>query len=154
MARNTLDVLTLSAVSDEASIVNCMVEVQLNQDKPGIFLGIKETLSRIGVNPRQEPNTLYQTCHILHKYGKYYIVHFKHLFMLDGHYNGFVREDIQRMNRIVKLLAEWNMVTVLNPDQITELADMSRIKVVKHELLPDWKLVSKYTIRPNRAEHN
>ena len=152
MPRNTLDILKISAVCDEASIVDCMVEVQLNQDKPGIFLGVKETLSRIGVNTRQEPNTLYQTCHILHKSGKYYIVHFKHLFMLDGHYNGFAREDVLRLNRIVRLLEQWGMVKIMHPEQVTEAADMSRIKVVKHEMSADWNLVPKYTIRPSRAK--
>lgn len=153
MARNTLDILQLSAVHDEASIVDCMVEIELNQDRPGIFLGVKETLSRIGVNTRQEPETLYQTCHILHKYGKYFIVHFKHLFMLDGHYNGFQREDVLRMNRIARLLDQWGMVKILRPEQITECADMSRIKIVKHDQVSQWKLVPKYIIRPTKAKN-
>ncbi|WPJ72224.1 translation repressor protein [Salmonella phage CRW-SP2] len=150
MARNTLDILGVSAVDDENKIIECLAEVRLNQDKPGIFLSIKETLSRIGVSTRYEPNTLHQTCHILYKGGKYYIVHFKHMYMLDGHYNGFKKEDILRMNRIIKLLVQWNMISLVDPAQVTEAADMSHIKIVKHEQVSEWKLVPKYEIRPTR----
>lgn len=148
MPRNTLDILNVSAVDAESKIIDCLAEVELNQEKAGhIFLSIKETLTRIGVNTSREPKTLYQTCHILHKNGKYYIVHFKHMFMLEGHYNGLTREDILRMNRIIRLLEQWGMIKVKHPEQITELADMSHIKVVKHADVSDWSLVAKYNIR-------
>lgn len=150
MARNTLDILGVSAVDDESKIIECMVEVQLNQDKQNVFLSIKETLSRIGVSTPREQNTLHQTCHILYKGGRYYIVHFKHLYMLDGRYNGFKREDVLRMNRIIKLLVQWDMVTLVEPSQVTEAADMSHIKIVKHDQVSEWKLVPKYEIRPAR----
>jgi len=152
--RNTLDILKLDAVGGEQDIIDCMVEVELKgggDHDP--FLSTIETLSRIGVySPKDDETekTLYQTCHILHKNGRYYIVHFKHLFMLDGHYNGFFREDILRMNQIIRLLSEWGLYKVVHPEQITEFAEMRHIKVIKHNEVREWTLRPKYQMKHSR----
>lgn len=157
MPRNTLEILGMSAVGKGKDIVDCLIEIDLNHDKyQEAFLVIKETLSRVGVKTKMTENVLYQTCHILHSQGRYYIVHFKHLFMLDGRINGLSREDIQRMNRIALLLQQWGLCTVKNPEQITELAETSHIKVVSHEDVKDWQLKPKYFMRKstNKRNHN
>ena len=106
-----------------------MLEVSLRE--PDDFLKIKETLTRIGVSSKRDENTLFQSCHILHKQGKYYIVHFKELFMLDGKTNDFSEEDKGRRNTIVSLLTEWGLVKPLNADKIVEsVAPLSRIKIL------------------------
>lgn len=155
--RNTLDILNITAVGDEQSIIDCMVEVELAEGKSrDPFLSILETLTRIGVYIHRDENpndrTLYQTCHILHKNGRYYIVHFKHLFMLDGRNNGFYQEDVLRMNRIIRLLADWGLYIVKHPEQMTEFADMSHIKVVKHSEAKFWNLTPKYRMRHKRVQ--
>ncbi|AIX13101.1 translation repressor [Erwinia phage vB_EamM-Bue1] len=132
-----------------------MVEVELAEGKSrDPFLSTLETLSRIGIHIRKdedpEDRTLYQTCHILHKAGRYYIVHFKHLFMLDGKINGFYREDILRMNQIIRLLADWGLYTIKHPEQMTDFAGMNHIKVVKHGDVSKWKLVPKYRMQHKR----
>lgn len=153
--RNTLDILEVTAVGDKQSIVDCMVEVELCEDKAkNIFLSIVETLTRIGVyvynKDKPDEKILYQTCHILHKDGRYYIVHFKHLFMLDGRNNGFHIEDVQRMNQIIRLLADWGLYKIKHPEQLTQFANMSHIKVVRHSELKEWELVPKYRMRSKR----
>lgn len=152
MPRNTLDILKLSAVGQEKEITDCLVEVELDTSKArdGFFM-ITETLTRVGVNPKHEggepQRVLYQTCHITQRDGKYYIVHFKHFYMFEGRRNGLCREDILRMNRIIKLLEQWGMIKVKHPEQITELAELSHIKVVKHSEAANWELLPKYNVK-------
>lgn len=123
-------------------IVESLVEIKLHQD--GDFLRIKETLTRIGVASR---DTLYQSCHILHKQGKYYIVHFKELFALDGKQTDLSENDIARRNTIVDLLEQWNLLEVVNKQQISNpKASMNQIKVVPFKEKTMWNLESKYSI--------
>ena len=113
------------------------------------FLKIRETLSRIGVASRKEKE-LFQSCHILHKRGKYYIVHFKELFKLDGKQSNFDESDIARRNTIVDLLRQWNLVKVLDPKRIEEpRAPLSQIKVIPYKEKNQWKLTQKYSIGTN-----
>jgi len=120
-----------------------MVEVRLKQ--PDDFLKVRETLTRIGVASRTE-NKLYQSCHILHKQGKYYIVHFKELFLLDGKHSDFSDNDIQRRNRITKLLVDWGLVEAVSVMLEEEMCSMSQIKILPHKEKADWTLVPKYSI--------
>ncbi len=120
-----------------------MVEVKLNE--PDDFLKVRETLTRIGVASRKEKK-LYQSCHILHKQGKYYIVHFKELFALDGKNTNITENDIQRRNRITQLLSDWGLVTIINQDSVGELAPLNQIKVISFKEKGDWTLESKYNI--------
>ena len=120
-----------------------MVEVVLGE--PDDFLKVRETLTRIGVASRKEKK-IYQSCHILHKQGKYYIVHFKELFALDGKKTNLSLNDVQRRNRIVQLLSDWGLITVVNADQITDLAPLNQIKVLAFKEKNDWTLESKYNI--------
>ena len=120
-----------------------MVEVVLNE--PDDFLKVRETLTRIGVASRKE-RKIYQSCHILHKQGKYYIVHFKELFALDGKNTNLSLNDIQRRNRIIQLLSDWGLITVVNPDKISDLAPLNQIKVLSFKEKNDWTLESKYNI--------
>ena len=120
-----------------------MVEVRLKQ--PDDFLKVRETLTRIGVASRTE-NKLYQSCHILHKQGKYYIVHFKELFLLDGKHSDFSENDIQRRNRITKLLVDWGLVEPVSAMLEEEMCSMSQIKILPHKEKADWTLVPKYSI--------
>ena len=120
-----------------------MLEVELKE--PDDFLKIRETLSRIGVASRKE-KVLYQSCHILHKQGKYYIVHFKELFLLDGKHSDFSDNDLQRRNRITKLLADWGLVDVVNDEMITEVSSVSQIKILPHKEKANWELIPKYSI--------
>jgi len=120
-----------------------MIEVTLNQ--PDDFLKVRETLTRIGVASRKEQK-IYQSCHILHKQGKYYIVHFKELFALDGKNTNFSLNDMQRRNRIVKLLSDWGLVEVVYPDTIIDVAPLSQIKILAFKDKQDWILESKYNI--------
>ena len=107
-----------------------MIEVSL--DEPDDFLKVRETLTRIGVASRKEKK-LYQSCHILHKQGKYYIVHFKELFALDGKHANITVNDVQRRNRIIKLLQDWGLVTVLTQENITDIAPLNQIKVLAYK---------------------
>jgi len=126
------------------SVVDNLVEVTLPSDES--FLKVKETLTRIGVASRQD-HKLYQSCHILHKQGKYYIVHFKELFMLDGRVNNFGEEDQGRRNTIVKLLEEWGLITVTNQSIIEEpIAPLSQIKILPFKEKHEWDLIPKYSI--------
>tara|TARA_A100001391_G_scaffold93447_1_gene61986 strand:+ start:966 stop:1403 length:438 start_codon:yes stop_codon:yes gene_type:complete len=120
-----------------------MVEIRLNE--PDDFLKVRETLTRIGVASRKEKK-LYQSCHILHKQGKYYIVHFKELFALDGKYANLTINDVQRRNRITKLLADWGLITILNEDSIIDIAPLNQIKVLSYKDKQDWTLEQKYNI--------
>ena len=120
-----------------------MVEVTLNE--PDDFLKVRETLTRIGVASRKEKK-LYQSCHILHKQGKYYIVHFKELFALDGKHANLTVNDVQRRNRIIQLLADWGLITVNNVTKIQDLAPLNQIKVLSYKDKDDWVLETKYNI--------
>ena len=118
-----------------------MIEVTLNE--PDDFLKVRETLSRIGVASRKE-RTLYQSCHILHKQGKYYIVHFKELFALDGKASSIVENDISRRNTIANLLKDWQLVNIVG--EMGEMAPLSQIKVLSYKEKGDWTLETKYSI--------
>ena len=120
-----------------------MVEVVLNE--PDDFLKVRETLTRIGVASRKEKK-IYQSCHILHKQGKYYIVHFKELFALDGKKTNLSLNDIQRRNRIIQLLSDWGLISIVNKDAISDLAPLNQIKVLAFKEKNDWTLESKYNI--------
>jgi len=124
--------------------VENLVEVTL--DKKDDFLKVRETLTRIGVAAKKE-NVLYQSCHILHKQGKYYIVHFKELFALDGKPSSIIENDYARRNAIVNLLAEWGLVKIVNPEKTQEpKAPLSQIKIIAFKDKNDWQLVAKYNI--------
>ena len=120
------------------------VEVTLKQQDD--FLKVRETLTRIGVSSRKE-KMLYQSCHILHKKGQYYIVHFKELFALDGKDSSITENDIERRNAIAKLLEEWGLVKIVNPEVMGEMiAPLHQIKIISFREKDDWQLVSKYNI--------
>jgi hypothetical protein len=120
-----------------------MVEVVLKE--PDDFLKVRETLTRIGVASRKEKK-LYQSCHILHKQGKYYIVHFKELFALDGKKANLSINDVQRRNRIVQLLSDWGLVSVVTADQIQDVSPLSQIKILGYSEKTEWILEAKYNI--------
>jgi len=125
-----------------------MIEVILNE--PDDFLKVRETLTRIGVASRKEKK-IYQSCHILHKQGKYYIVHFKELFALDGKHANLTVNDVQRRNRITQLIADWGLVTVLSPESITDIAPLNQIKVLSFKDKGEWILETKYNIGKKKA---
>jgi len=120
-----------------------MVEVELKE--PDDFLKVKETLTRIGVASRKD-KILYQSCHILHKRGKYYLVHFKELFALDGKESSLTESDIGRRNAIAGLLAEWGLLKILTSNHESPLAPMSQIKVLPYKEKEEWELIPKYNI--------
>ena len=120
-----------------------MVEVLLSE--PDDFLKVRETLTRIGVASRKEKK-LYQSCHILHKQGKYYIVHFKELFALDGKKANLSINDVQRRNRIIQLLSDWGLVTLKNAELVTDIAPLNLIKVISYKDKGNWVLETKYNI--------
>lgn len=122
---------------------NEMLEVLLPH--PDNFLVIKETLTRIGIASRRD-NTLYQSCHILHKQGKYFITHFKELFALDGKPSDITLDDIERRNTIAGLLSEWKLLTIVDEKKAEPRGSLSHIKIVSHEEKDDWNLVAKYSI--------
>jgi hypothetical protein len=124
--------------------INDLIEITLPDEDA--FLKIRETLTRIGLASKRD-NTLYQSCHILHKRGLYYLVHFKEMFLLDGKTSTFDEEDVGRRNAIIDLLSQWNLCSVVHPERIKEpKASMSQIKVIPFKQKNDWKLVAKYTI--------
>ncbi len=126
------------------SVVDSLVEISLLEQED--FLKIKETLTRIGVASKKD-NTLYQSCHILHKQSKYYIVHFKELFVLDGKPSNFSDDDKARRNTISTLLEQWGLLKIVRPEYIAELmAPISQIKIISHKEKDDWQLVAKYNI--------
>ena len=120
-----------------------MIEVTLGE--PDDFLKVRETLTRIGVASRKEKK-ISQSCHILHKQGRYYIVHFKELFALDGKHANLTQNDVQRRNRIIQLLSDWGLITVLNADKITDIAPLNQIKVLAYKEKGEWILETKYNI--------
>ena len=120
-----------------------MVEGTLNE--PDDFLKVRETLTRIGVASRKEKK-LYQSCHILHKQGRYYIVHFKELFALDGKHATLTLNDVQRRNRIARLLADWGLISVVKAESVSDIAPLNQIKVLAYKEKGDWILEQKYNI--------
>ena len=120
-----------------------MIEITLNE--PDDFLKVRETLTRIGVASRKEKK-IYQSCHILHKQGRYYIVHFKELFALDGKHANLTTNDVQRRNRIAQLLVDWGLVGIVNADTIQDVAPLNQIKVLSYKDKGDWILETKYNI--------
>ena len=120
-----------------------MVEVTLNE--PDDFLKVRETLTRIGVASRKEKK-LYQSCHILHKQGRYFIVHFKELFLLDGKPSNLLENDVQRRNTISVLLADWGLITILKPEAAKDVAPLRQIKVIPFKDKSQWELCPKYNI--------
>jgi|TARA_R110001583_G_scaffold12215_6_gene54359 hypothetical protein len=126
-----------------------MLEVTLKE--PDDFLKVRETLSRIGVASRKEKK-LYQSCHILHKQGKYYIVHFKELFALDGKETNLTENDISRRNRIASLLKDWGLIEVVG--EIAEMSPLSQIKIISFKEKSEWNLETKYNIGKTRDENN
>ena len=120
-----------------------MIEITLNE--PDDFLKVRETLTRIGVASRKEKK-IYQSCHILHKQGKYYIVHFKELFALDGKHANLTQNDVQRRNRIIQLLSDWGLITIMNVSKITDIAPLNQIKVLAYKEKHEWILETKYNI--------
>ena len=133
-------------MSDEQDVswsTDIMVEVSLRQ--PDDFLKVRETLTRIGVASRKEKK-LFQSCHILHKKGKYYIVHFKELFALDGKHANITSNDVERRNRITKLLSDWGLIDIVQESKLGELAPLNQIKVISYKEKGEWNLESKYNI--------
>ena len=120
-----------------------MVEVTLNE--PDDFLKVRETLTRIGVASRKEKK-IYQSCHILHKQGRYFLVHFKELFALDGKHANLTINDVQRRNRIAQLLVDWGLVGIVSADSIQDVAPLNQIKVLSYKDKGDWILETKYNI--------
>lgn len=130
--------------------INELVEVTL--PNPDNFLKVRETLSRIGVASKKD-KTLYQSCHILHKQGRYYIVHFKQLFLLDGKQSDFTEDDRARLNTIANLLSEWELLTLVNQSKTSDpVAPLSHIKIISHKEKSEWNLVVKYNIGKKRRE--
>lgn len=125
-------------------LLDSLIEVKIAEEED--FLKIKETLTRIGVASRKEKK-LYQSCHIFHKQGKYYIVHFKEMFLIDGKPSNFSEEDMGRRNKIVQLLQEWGLLKVVEPEKVAEpMASMSQIKIINHKEKNDWTLEAKYNM--------
>ena len=120
-----------------------MVEIILNE--PDDFLKVRETLTRIGVASRKEKK-IYQSCHILHKQGRYFLVHFKELFALDGKHANLTQNDVQRRNRIAQLITDWGLVSIVNVDQVKDIAPLNQIKVLSFKDKGDWILETKYNI--------
>lgn len=125
-----------------------MVEIFLSE--PDDFLKVRETLTRIGVASRKEKK-IYQSCHILHKQGRYFIVHFKELFALDGKQTNITQNDIQRRNRITKLLCDWNLVQVADEEAIYDIAPLNQIKVLSYKEKGEWILEPKYNIGSRKS---
>ena len=140
----------MSVISEEVKwSADQMVEVGLKE--PDDFLKVRETLTRIGVASRKEKK-LYQSCHILHKQGRYYIVHFKELFALDGKKANLSTNDVQRRNRIVQLLGDWGLISIPTTYVITDVAPLSQIKVLAYKEKGDWTLESKYNIGKKKED--
>ena len=135
------------------TLIQAMVEVKLNE--PDDFLKVRETLTRIGIASRKE-KTLFQSCHILHKQGKYYIVHFKELFALDGKTTNFTENDQARRNSIANLLAEWELISLVESDKSAEpTVPLSQLKILSFKEKDEWDLTPKYNIGNKRdADEN
>jgi len=121
-----------------------MLEIYLSE--PDDFLKVKETLTRIGVSSQKEENTLFQSCHILHKQGRYFILHFKELFLLDGKPSNFTEEDFKRRNTITTLLSDWGLLELVNYTHASEKTNLKQIKIVPFKEKKNWTLNSKYNI--------
>ena len=131
--------------------VEALVEIRLKQ--PNDFLKVKETLTRIGVASKKD-KTLYQSCHILHKQSRYYIVHFKELFMLDGKPSNFSDNDAARRNTIVNLLAEWDLVQIVDNDKVKEnIVPINQLKIISFKEKDEWNLVAKYNIGNKKSDN-
>ena len=128
---------------EEEAVVKTLVEIKLK--KPEDFLKIKETLTRMGI-PSVKERKLYQSCHILHKKGKYYIVHFKELFLLDGKKSEIEEEDIQRRNLICSLLDEWELIQLVDKSKIEDRLHIKKIKIIPFSKKEEWNLIAKYNI--------
>ena len=139
----------MSAIEEVIWTAEQMVEVGLKE--PDDFLKVRETLTRIGVASRKEKK-LYQSCHILHKQGRYYIVHYKELFALDGKKANLSINDVQRRNRIVQLLSDWGLVSINAKEVIADVAPLSQIKVLAYKEKGDWTLESKYNIGKKKED--
>lgn len=147
MTITAVDIVGNTAKRDK--IIPYLVEITLAEPSVSSFLQVRETLTRLGISVSKEgeQNTLYQTCHILAKRGKHYIVHFKTMFVLDGRNNDLTVADIARQNLIIQLLEDWDLVTVVNPYMVDEpVCNMSSIKILTHQEKKDWKMVTKYNI--------
>lgn len=120
-----------------------MLEISLNE--PDDFLKVRETLTRIGVASRKDKK-LYQSCHILHKQGRYFIVHFKELFLLDSKPSNLTENDIQRRNTIATLLSDWGLINIINGEEAANVAPLRQIKIISHKDKPNWELCPKYNI--------
>jgi hypothetical protein len=120
-----------------------MLEITLNE--PDDFLKVRETLTRIGVASRRD-NKLFQSCHILHKQGRYFIVHFKELFLLDGKPSNLLENDVQRRNTIAVLLADWGLISIMSPESAKDVAPLRQIKVIPFKDKSQWELCPKYNI--------
>jgi len=132
------------------NVVESLIEVKLQERDD--FLKVKETLTRIGVSAKKE-NKLYQSCHILHKQGKYYIVHFKELFALDGKPSDISENDYARRNTIINLLSDWGLIEIVNKDTTVEpVAPLSQIKILPYKDKNNWELVAKYNIGKKKRE--
>jgi len=137
-------------VIDMQNLVESLVEVKLQERDD--FLKVKETLTRIGVSAKKE-NKLYQSCHILHKQGKYYIVHFKELFALDGKPSDISENDYARRNTIINLLSDWGLIEIVNRDTTVDpVAPLSQIKILPYKDKTSWELVAKYNIGKKKRE--
>ena len=139
----------MNAIEEVQWTAESMVEVGLKE--PDDFLKVRETLTRIGVASRKEKK-LYQSCHILHKQGRYYIVHFKELFALDGKKANLSINDVQRRNRIVQLLSDWGLISITAKEVIADVAPLSQIKVLAYKEKGDWTLESKYNIGKKKED--
>jgi len=130
------------------SVIDTLVEIKLHNDDD--FLKVRETLTRVGVASRRD-RTLFQSCHILHKQGRFYLVHFKEMFALDGKPTNFSEEDMGRRNTIAKLLEEWGLITIVDPEQVkAPKAMLNQIKILPHKEKAEWTLVAKYTVGNKR----
>jgi hypothetical protein len=130
--------------------INDLIEVKLAE--PDDFLKIRETLSRIGIASKKD-KTLYQSCHILHKQSKYFIVHFKQLFLLDGKNSDFTEDDRARLHTIANLLHEWELLDLVNENKSSSpIAPLSHIKIISHKEKGDWNLVTKYTLGKSKRK--
>ena len=140
----------MTAITEEVAwTTESMIEVGLRE--PDDFLKVRETLTRIGVASRKEKK-LYQSCHILHKQGKYFIVHFKELFALDGKRANLTINDVQRRNRITRLLADWGLITIVQEGSVADIAPLNQIKVLSYKEKGEWTLESKYNIGRKKQE--
>ena len=126
-----------------------MLEVSLNE--PDDFLKIRETLTRIGVASRKDQK-LFQSCHILHKQGRYFIVHFKELFLLDGKPSNLLENDVQRRNTIATLLADWGLISIITPGKAKDVAPLRQIKVIPYKEKSQWELCPKYNIGNSQSK--